>query len=110
MENKQQKVRRQVTFNIDCELYDKYKKVMIDKHTTPTTNITTHIKKEVIKFDFENAIDNIANIPTPSTTRLNSEEIEKAYKNLETDIFWDYIQSKGEKVKNLVEKLLNNNI
>jgi hypothetical protein len=64
----------------------------------------------VIEFDFENAIDNIANTPMVSTVRLNGEEIKKAHKSLKDERFWGYIDEKGNEVRSLVTKLLNNEI
>jgi|GEM_PF-1657314 hypothetical protein len=36
-----------VSFNVDRELYAEYKKTMIDLRTTPTADLTRHIKKVV---------------------------------------------------------------
>jgi hypothetical protein len=36
-----------VSFNIDRELYSEYKKIMIDERTTPTADLTRHIKQVV---------------------------------------------------------------
>lgn len=44
-----QKKRRQVSFNIDDDLYTDFKKLMLDERTTPTADITRHIKERVEK-------------------------------------------------------------
>ena len=44
---KQQKVRRQVSFNIDDNLYTEFKKLMLEERTTPTADITRYIQKRV---------------------------------------------------------------
>ncbi|WP_321832892.1 hypothetical protein [Clostridium butyricum] len=43
----EKKKRTQVSFNIDADLYLNFKKVMLDKRTTPTAHITRFIQKEV---------------------------------------------------------------
>lgn len=43
------KKRRQVSFNIDEELYEQYKKVIRENARTPTTDLTLHIRKTVEK-------------------------------------------------------------
>lgn len=59
---------------------------------------------------FENAIDNIENMPNESTTRINREEIELAHRELRGNVFWGYIDKKDRKVRDLVEKLLSNKL
>ena len=59
---------------------------------------------------FENAIDNIENMPNESTTRINREEIELAHRELCGNVFWGYIDKKDRKVRDLVEKLLSNKL
>lgn len=46
MEQKEKK-RRQVSFNIDDNLYTEFKKLMIEDRTTPTAYITRCIKERV---------------------------------------------------------------
>jgi hypothetical protein len=43
----QEKNRRQVSFNIDDNLYTEYKKLMLEERTTPTADITRYIQKRV---------------------------------------------------------------
>ena len=57
-----------------------------------------------VEFDFENAIDNIANNPTMSTVRINKDEIIEAHNKLSGSRFWGYVDKKG--VRHLVEKIL----
>ncbi|WP_457945413.1 hypothetical protein [Caproiciproducens sp. LBM24188] len=45
----QEKKRRQVSFNIDDNLYIEYKKLMLEERTTPTADLTRYIQKRVNK-------------------------------------------------------------
>ena len=40
-------MKKKVTFNVDEELYLEYKKIMLDKRTTPTADLNKHIRKVV---------------------------------------------------------------
>ena len=44
---KQSNPRRQVSFNIEEELYNEFKKRMLDDHTTPTAYLTRCIRERV---------------------------------------------------------------
>ena len=44
---KQSKPRRQVSFNIEEELYNEFKKRMLDDHTPPTAYLTRCIRERV---------------------------------------------------------------
>ena len=44
---KQSNPRRQVSFNIEEELYNAFKKRMLDDHTTPTAYLTRCIRERV---------------------------------------------------------------
>lgn len=69
MSNKE-KQRRQVSFNIDDELYSSYKKIMIDKRTTPTVDLTQHIQ-EVVRKSFvidEALLEEYSKIINPDKT------------------------------------------
>ena len=44
---KQSNPRRQVSFNIEEELYNEFKKRMLDAHTTPTAYLTRCIRERV---------------------------------------------------------------
>ena len=41
------KTRRQVSFNINDNLYIEFKKLMLEERTTPTADITRYIQKRV---------------------------------------------------------------
>jgi hypothetical protein len=45
----EEKKRRQVSFNINDELYTEFKKLMLEDRTTPTAYITYCIKQRVEK-------------------------------------------------------------
>lgn len=54
---KQQKVRRQVSFNIDDNLYTEFKKLMLEERTTPTADITRYIQKRVNVEEINNSAE-----------------------------------------------------
>lgn len=43
----QEKKRRQVSFNIEDNLYNEFKKLMLEERTTPTADFTRYIQKRV---------------------------------------------------------------
>ena len=43
----EQSKRRQVSINVDDNLYTEYKKLMLDERTTPTADITRYFQKRV---------------------------------------------------------------
>ena len=57
---KQSNPRRQVSFNIEEELYNEFKKRMLDDHTTPTAYLTRCIRergeRETVQFQVDSRL------------------------------------------------------
>ena len=62
---KQSNPRRQVSFNIEEELYNEFKKRMLDDHTTPTAYLTRCIRERVERETVQFQVDSLPGWPGP---------------------------------------------
>ena len=85
---KQSNPRRQVSFSIEAELYNEFKKRMLDDHTTPTAYLTRCIRERVERETVQFQVD--------SRLYRQSTERARARNAGPEELLLDYIRRTGE--------------